>query len=62
MAATSPGNDAELTRLRKRLDRERKVRFAAEAIAETTIRELYEKHQEVVLLRESRSRRTRRPP
>ncbi|MEQ9618315.1 MAG: ATP-binding protein [Deltaproteobacteria bacterium] len=41
---------SELTRLKKRLERERKARLEAEAITEKSIRELYERQEELELL------------
>ncbi|MGH7899349.1 MAG: ATP-binding protein, partial [Candidatus Binatia bacterium] len=43
-------HDADLERLRKRLDRERKTRVQAELIAERSIRDLYEREKDVKLL------------
>ncbi len=54
MAVTQPrgesGTTAELARLRRRLDRERRARTEAEQIAEQGLRQLYEKQQEMLLL------------
>src|ERR671923_2281692 len=44
------GPETERLRLQKRLDRERKTRLAAEAIAERGMRELHEKQRTVELL------------
>ena len=41
---------AELTKLRRRLERERRSRLDAEAIAEKGLRELYDKQQQLILL------------
>ncbi len=50
MSATEPELELELTRLRRRLARERTARAEVEAIAETKMRELYEHQQELRVL------------
>lgn len=50
MAGTGDSAAAEIARLEKRLERERKARLAAEALAEISLRELYEKRRELELL------------
>ncbi|MGH9518924.1 MAG: GAF domain-containing protein, partial [Terriglobales bacterium] len=50
MAAAPPNLSAEMAALRRRYERERAARLAAEAIAETSIRELYERQQRLELL------------
>jgi len=49
-STTASPSDADVERLRKRLDRERLARLQGEAIAEKTTRELYEKQRELQLL------------
>src|SRR6185503_7371642 len=43
-------DDDEGRQLRKRLERERKIRREAEGIAERVVRELYDKQRDLVLL------------
>jgi signal transduction histidine kinase/DNA-binding response OmpR family regulator len=50
MAGAPDSSETELRRLRTRLERERKTRLAAEAIAERGMRELHEKQRTVELL------------
>jgi len=47
---SAPTIEAEVARLRRRIERERAIRRQTEAIAERSTRALYEKQQEVVLL------------
>ena len=49
MSSTEPGQPG-LARLKRRLDRERKIREEAERISERITRELYDRQQELVLL------------
>ena len=50
MAGIDDAADAELSRLKKRLDRERKARFESEAITEKALSELYKKQKAIELL------------
>ncbi len=50
MAPTGAVPDGDLHRLTKRLERERRARMEAEAIAERGLRELYERQEEISLL------------
>jgi signal transduction histidine kinase/DNA-binding response OmpR family regulator len=50
MASESDAVDAELARLKKRLDREQRARAESEAIAERALSELYKKQKEIELL------------
>ena len=50
MASINDAADAELARLKKRLDRERRARAESEAIAEKSLSELYKKQKEIELL------------
>jgi GAF domain-containing protein len=52
MAGEADGPETELRRLHTRLERERRTRIAAEAIAERGMRELHEKQRTVELLQE----------
>ena len=50
MVPSEGSSEADLSRLTKRLERERRARVEAEAIAERGLRQLYEKQEEVSLL------------
>ena len=50
MAGAVDAADAELARLKKRLDREQRARAESEAIAEKALTELYKKQKEIELL------------